>query len=527
MKNQFKAFIFSIITLSALFGMVSFLIVFFMPEKLHFVSDSLSAYGAKGYRLPDTEHIPPPNTEADVRTLKAFSKVFVNIAKHARPALAYIEVQKTVTQRQSPFPFDDFFFPFMPPPGGAPGGGGKQRKGIQQGAGSGFIVDLKEGYVVTNNHVVEDADNILVVTFDDRKFKAEVKGTDKNLDVAVLKLEKFTPMNLKQVSFGDSDRMEVGDWVVALGAPFELPQTLTVGVVSALGRESDVVGGSIGSLIQTDAAINPGNSGGPLLNLDGEVIGINTAILSRTGNFAGIGFAVPSNMARAASEALINEGKVTRGFVGITMGDLKDWSPDTLKSLGLSESQQGAIVSQVVPDSPASKAGLKPYDVIVSVNGSPIQKASQLKSRVTFTKPGDTLDIGIIRDGKNQNIKIQVMEFNEETLKKFGDNPREPQEKNSSSPTGEFGVRLEPLTPELKQRFGILSKQGLVVLSVLQESLAGAAGLQRGDVIIELNRQKVKTVKDAEKILKASKNKELIMLIERQGSEQLILIRNH
>ncbi|MFZ9521507.1 MAG: S1C family serine protease, partial [Silvanigrellaceae bacterium] len=275
MMRGTKRFAVAALIVCALFGIVSGGVLMFAPEKLDDVQNSLTALGSKGYKLPDVAPI-PHSSEQEIKTLKTFSKVFVNLAKQSRPALVFIKTRREAAPRgRGGFPFpDDFFFPFFPP------GGGPRDRGAQEAAGSGFIVDLKSGYVMTNNHVVQDATDITVQTFDDRKFKAKLVGSEPSVDVAVMKLENFTPGSLRQLGLADSDGVEVGDWVVALGAPFSLPQTLTVGVVSALGRGGVLGGGAIEDFIQPDAAINPGNSGGPLLNLDGKVIGINTAISS-------------------------------------------------------------------------------------------------------------------------------------------------------------------------------------------------------------------------------------------------------
>ncbi|MEY4064733.1 MAG: hypothetical protein RIR26_941, partial [Pseudomonadota bacterium] len=415
-----------------------------------------------------------------------------------------------------PFP-DDFFFPFFPP-----GGGGRER-GVQEAAGSGFLVDLKNGYVMTNNHVVQEANDITVQTFDDRKFKAKLVGREPSVDVAILKLENFTQGSLKQLGLADSDEVEVGDWVVALGAPFSLPQTLTVGVVSALGRGGVLGGGAIEDFIQTDAAINPGNSGGPLLNLDGKVIGINTAISSPTGSYAGIGFAVPTNMARLAAEMLINEGRVTRGFLGIDGRDFGELSPDVLKELKLTEDSPGTMIVGVVKGSPAEKAELKPYDVIQSLNGTSISSFSQLRTRLAFTKPGTEVKLGIVRDGKPMEVRVKIGQFSPEVANQETDENSD----SVSGVAGEFGLSLKPLSGELRKQLGIRAQQGILISAVSDDSYAAFAGLRRGDVIVEINRKPMKSIKDIESALKTSKDspRDLLFLIERNGRNQLIVLR--
>lgn len=520
-KQTMRNFLKTLFIGAAMFGIFSALVVLLAPEKISTMTDSLTALGNRGYKLPDPQAAPSV-PDADVKILKTFSKVFVNIGKATKPALVYIQTKTKVEAagRRSPFPFpDDFFFPFQPPGGGRGGG-------VQQGAGSGFIVDLKQGYVITNNHVVENADEITVQTDDDRKFKGKRVGADKYTDVAVVKLENFTPGSLKQVSFADSDQAEVGDWVIALGAPFELPQTLTVGVISATGR-MDVLGqNQLQDFIQTDAAINPGNSGGPLLNIEGRVIGINTAILSRTGAYAGIGFAVPSNMAKTVAEMLINDGKVTRGFLGINMQDFKELNAESLKELHVTPDTHGVLVSNVFPGGPADKAGLKPYDIVRSVNGQPVHSGAQLRNKIGFTKPGTDIKLGVLRDGKSVELTARVGTYSEDQGRAGRGTPRG--EDSGAAPlAAEFGMSLATLSPELRKQLNVESKHGVVITGIESDSIADEAMLARGDVIVEINRKAVKSVKDVENALKQAKDKgrDLLFLIERDGRPQIFNFR--
>lgn len=507
------------LALSAIFGIYSGGALLFAPEQLDNLKESVTALGSKDYTFPDSAPI-QHSPEEDIKALKTFSKVFVNLAKQSRPALVFIKTKREVQSRgRGGFPFpDDFFFPFFPP-----GGGGRDR-GVQEAAGSGFLVDLKSGYVLTNNHVVQDAADITVQTFDDRKFKAKLIGSEPSVDVAVLRLENFSAGSLKQLGLADSDVVEVGDWVVALGAPFSLPQTLTVGVVSALGRGGVLGGGAIEDFIQTDAAINPGNSGGPLLNLDGKVIGINTAISSPTGSSAGIGFAVPANMARLAAEMLINEGRVTRGFLGIDGRDFGELSPDVLRELKISENSQGTMIVGVVKGSPAEKAQLKPYDVIQSINGTTVTNFAQLRTRLAFTKPGTEIKLGILRDGRKIEVKVKIGQFSPEVAQQ---DELEDSQGKSSGVVGEFGLSLKNLNESLRKQLEIRSKKGVLVTGVAQDSYASYAGLRRGDVITEVNRRSVNSIKDIEAALKGTqdKPKDLLFLIERNGRNQLIVLR--
>jgi len=386
---------YALVCTAALVGVASLWVLFFAPDRIDDIRRSVSAMGA-AYQLPETPSL-VKHSEGEIAVLKTFSKVFSSVAKQARPSLVFIRTRREVQaqRRGRPFP-DDFFLPFAPPGFGPEEGRGGRDRGMQEGAGSGFIVDLAKGYVITNNHVVEDSSDIRVKLFDDREFKAKLIGREPSVDVAVIQLENFVAGGLRPVGFGNSDDVEVGDWVVALGAPFALPQTLTMGVVSAVGRGNIVGNGALEDFIQTDAAINPGNSGGPLLNLEGQVIGINTAISSPTGSSAGIGFAVPANMARLAVEQLINEGHVTRGFLGIEGRDFKDLSDDVLKNLKVEDSSPGTLVVNVVPGSPAEKAGLKPYDILRTLGGAPVTSFAQLRARLAFTPPGTKVKLGIV-----------------------------------------------------------------------------------------------------------------------------------
>lgn len=487
--------------------------------------DSFSGFNAvaqKNYKLP----LPSPgsvNTETDQKLLKTFSKVFVNLAKSSRPALVFIATKRQVQMRRNS-PEDFFFSPFFPgPPGG--GGGGRGRGGVQQGAGSGFIVDLNNGYIITNNHVIEGADEIIVKTFDNREFKAKVIGSDKSVDVGVLKVEGMAKdKNLKQIALANSDSVEVGDWVAALGAPFELPQTLTVGIVSALGRSISDNLSAVQDFIQTDAAINPGNSGGPLLDLEGKVIGINTAIYSSSGASAGIGFAVPSNMARQVAEMIINEGKVTRGFLGIEMSDVKDLGSDTLKQLKVTGNISGAMVRSVLANTPAEKGGLKPGDVIQEVNGSNIENASQLKAKVAFITPGQDVKMGIIRDGKKMTLTVKVGSSTDAERAVKGADGSASKAPNAKIIEG-FGLAVADLTPQLRNQYQVRGKQGVLVMDVAEGSPAAFAQLQRGDVILEIAKKPMKTVKDVEKALGSSKGRDLLFLIERDGRQIVFVLR--
>ena len=508
-----------LVSLCAALGVAFAYLIFFMPEKIDKVRNLISAQGG-GYKIPDFQsHV--KHEESDLKVMKTFSKVFVNIAKETRPALVFIRTQKeVVNRRRGGFPFnDDFFSPFF-----GPGFGFPEQKGMQEGAGSGFLVDLSKGYVITNNHVVDASDQIKVKTFDDREFSAKLLGKEPSVDIAVLQLQNFTPATLRQVGFGNSDEVQVGDWAVALGAPFGLPQTLTMGVVSALGRGNVIGNGALEDFIQTDAAINPGNSGGPLLNLEGQVIGMNTAISSPTGSSAGIGFAVPSNMIRAAAEMLINDGKLTRGYLGVEGRDFQDLSPDVLKKMALDPDSAGTLVVNVVQGSPAEVAGLKPYDVILSLNGAPITSFSQLRTKLAFTAAGTAVTLKIKRDGEEKNLQVTIGAFQEDRQSTLKSGKKE---RSDTFTNDVLGVTFQDLSPTLAKELGATAKKGAVVMELDGSGPAAQFGLERGDIIVEVNRKKVEDISDLEKALKKldKDSLELLLLIERNGRNQLLLFR--
>jgi serine protease Do len=513
-RNTFRKVGRSLVMLSAAFGLASGYILVFAPQKIESVTASMAAFGSKnGYQLPQSNGTVVP-TDLSPAQFRAFSKIFTNIGKQTRPALVYIESKRFVESRRNPL--EDFFFGFPGQGQGQGQGPGGRERGVQQGAGSGFIVDLKAGYVLTNNHVVEGSNELRVQTFDNRWFKAKVVGTHKDTDVAVIKLEEFSAKDLKQVSLANSDSVEVGDWVVALGAPFELPKTLTVGVVSALGRDGIMnEGSSIQDFIQTDAAINPGNSGGPLVDIDGRVVGINTAIYSPSRSNAGIGFAIPSNIVRTVAEQLINDGKVIRGYLGITMDAIPS-------SLGLPAGTEGVFVKSVQAKTPAEKAGLKPYDVIQAVDGNKISSPNELRRRIAFIKPNTDVSLSVLRDGKTNIIKARLDSYDEgiKLAQKEGKSDSTPQVLRS------FGLALDSLNPEIRKELNAKTKTGVVVADVNPNSEA-AQSFEKGDIILEVNRKNVHSPKELEKVFADSLAKEgdIVFLIERDGVNQLIVVR--
>jgi serine protease Do len=496
-KTKFKKTTIVTLSLCAFFGVVS-------AGVLHASSE---------YKLPPVT-TPTPLPGSDVVFLKSFSKVFSNISKSASPALVLIIAEKKVTVPQNDLG-DDFFFPFLPPQFR---GQGRQKQGVETDAGSGFFVDLKNGYVITNNHVIDSADKITVSTYENKKFKAKLIGTAKNLDIAVLKLEDFKSYGqLQQLSLADSDKVEVGDWVVALGAPFDLPQTVTMGVVSALKRSSDTLGiNGPNSFIQTDAAVNPGNSGGPLVDLNGQVIGMNTAIYSKSGGSVGIGFAIPSNTIRLVADSLINNGKVSQAYLGIEMYDLSKFSPQALKEMNVDPNTEGGLVMRVVPNSPAAKAGLQPYDIIQSIDDKAVKSPSDIQAQVMFLKPGTAAKIGVQRNKKHMDLSAVVTEFPKQE-NQISNRDKEDRKKSSQKWVSKYGLVLES------------NKKHVVISDMQRGSVADMAGLQKRDVILQVNRVAVNSVEDVEKVLEKSQtnnSNSIFLLMERDGDRFAVVLQN-
>lgn len=381
-------------------------------------------------------------------------------------------------------PFERFFGP-MP-----------KHQFKQRSLGSGFIIN-RDGFILTNNHVIENADEIVVKLANEKEYKAKVVGRDPRTDIAVIKIDDA--QDLATVSLGNSDELRVGQWVMAIGNPFGLEHTVTAGIVSAMGR---FIGqGNYDNFIQTDAAINPGNSGGPLINLKGEVVGINTAIFSRSGGNIGIGFAIPVNVAKDLLPELQEKGKVTRGWLGVMIQKI---TPDIAESLGLKDAK-GALVADVMKDGPAQEAGIKVGDVIVEFDGHAVKESTELPQLVGRTPIGKTVTLKVIRDKSSQTLSVKVGELKEEEV--------------AAAPGKEesFGLTVQPLTPDIAESLGISGEtKGVVVSGIEPGSSADDAGLRRGDVILEVNREPVKDLTTYRKALKgANKGKSLLLLVKR------------
>ena len=451
------------------------------------------------YLLPDTvsrvtyavESAKGRAAQERLETANDLSSAFKHVATALRPSVVSVSsVKKMKTQGnqrarpqipQIPEEFRRFFdddlfdrFDFetpMPP------------RGFQQhGVGSGLIVS-KDGYVLTNNHVVAGADEVTVQLSDDRKFDAKIVGTDAATEVAVLKIDVD---GLKPVKFGDSSVMEVGDWVVAIGSPFGLKETVTVGIVSALGR-ADVGITDYENFIQTDAAINPGNSGGPLVNLRGEVIGINTAIASRSGGNMGIGFAIPSNMARKVMGHLIEHGRVERGFLGAMIQDL---DPDLAASFNY-KGTGGVLLGDIVANGPADRAKLKSGDIVTRFDGKVVSDAAQLRNLVAGTKPDTSIKLEVFRDGRMLSVSVKVGLLESKLARTT------PQPKNDDLESEKLGMTVQTLNSEMALKLGYgEDAKGAVVTALTPGSPAAAAGIQSGDVIIEVGRTKIESAND-------------------------------
>ena len=428
---------------------------------------------------------------------------FSQIADQVRAGVVNIQVRKKVSNaefpssRGNPFgdrnPFGEFFGPF----------GGNQPERKSQGVGTGCIIS-QDGYILTNNHVVEGADQIKVKRSDGKEFDGRIIGRDPKTDLALVKIDGGS--DLKPLKLGDSEALKVGNWVVAVGSPFGLEQTVTAGIVSAKGR---VIGsGPYDNFIQTDASINPGNSGGPLINMQAEVVGINTAIIA---SGQGIGFAIPINMAKEIVPQLQKTGHVTRGLLGVNIQDL---TPELAKSFGLKDTQ-GALVAKVVPDGPAGKAGILQGDVVVKFNGQQVRAAKDLSRIVAGTPVGETVAVQVIREGKTVDLQAKVGEMEDESATAT--------EKDASHKT--LGISVQNLTPQIAGELGLKDTAGIVVTNVAPGSPAAEAMIRPGDVIKGINLKPVKHVDDfMQKIDKTKAGDTLLLLIAREQNSLFVTI---
>ncbi|MBI3754318.1 MAG: DegQ family serine endoprotease [Deltaproteobacteria bacterium] len=435
---------------------------------------------------------------------------FVKLAKELNPVVVNISTTQVVKQKPMvPFPefknpFEDFFGDEFRNFGEAP-----EREFKRQSLGSGFIIN-KEGYILTNNHVIENAEEIIVTLAEKggKEYKAKVVGRDARLDVALIKIDANG--DLPVAALGDSDKLEIGEWVMAIGNPFGLGHTVTAGIVSAKGR---VIGaGPYDNFIQTDAAINPGNSGGPLFNLRGEVIGINTAIIA---GGQGVGFATPINMVKDILLQLKEKGMVTRGWIGVSIQEV---TPDLAKSFGLKE-KQGALVSSVNKGEPADKGGIQAGDVIVEFDGKEIKEVNDLPRAVASISPGKSVKVKIIRDGKEKILTVTVGKMKEE------EEAAAVEEKGEKAPEKRLGLAVQSITPDIARRLELKDTEGVVVTQVRPDSPAAAEGIKSGDVIKEVNRKEVKNFKEYKEAMKAaSKSDTILFRIIRGGNTFYVAI---
>ena len=429
---------------------------------------------------------------------------FSHLAKKASPSVVNISTVKVIKGgRQVPLPFGpndpfrEFFERFF--------GDQAPRDFKQRSLGTGFIID-KQGFILTNNHVVEQTDEIKVTLNDKTEFDAKIIGRDPKTDLALIRIESDHP--LTPLPLGDSDKLEVGDWVIAIGNPFGLGHTVTAGIVSAKYRR--IGAGAYDNFIQTDASINPGNSGGPLLNTSGEVVGVNSAILSQSGGSVGIGFAIPINMAKDLLPQL-KKGKVVRGWLGVMIQEI---TPELKDKLNLKE-ERGALVGDVVAEGPADKAGIKRGDVIVSFDGKEISEANDLPFIVASTPVGKTVTVEVIRIGKKEHFQVQIEELKEE---------REAQVVSEARPN--LGLTVREITPELARNFGLSEASGVVVVQVQNNTPAQEAGLAPGDIILEMDQVPVKDLEQFNQMIGAYKVGDTILfLVERRGSTLYLTLK--
>ncbi len=488
---------------------------------------SLSCYYISASLLLLLFFIPPLSASAQdpnsIDTLRQMGKAFAKISEKASPAVVGIKASQTITQQMPDWPFgdpfgdDDIFEHFF----GRPSPRQRQRQQAPQppqtrkfqqlAQGTGFIVSA-DGYILTANHLVGDAEKVMVKEGNNQEAEAKVIGTDPDSDVAVIKIDGN---NLPFLELADSDKLEVGEWVLAIGNPFGLTHTVTAGIVSAKGRSGFRLA-AYEDYIQTDAAINPGNSGGPLLNLDGQVVGINTAIISPGGRSywagnVGIGFAIPINMAKSIYKQLVETGKVARGFLGVGIQDL---TAENARFFGLKPDAKGVLVPEVNKDSAAEKAGLKPGDVIIELNGKSVESAKDLQGRVSALKPDTDVELTILRDGKKEALtaklserpaKIQTAKGGPETLEKLG-------------------LSVQNLTDDLAGQYGYEGLTGVIVTQVESGSIAELAGIEPGALIMEVNRKPVENVKAFKQAIEDAAKEDSVLLRIRQGQASIFVV---
>jgi len=449
----------------------------------------------------------PPLPDEITSPARALSRAFSAVATHVQPSIVSITSQRTIREpREELLPFDnDFFRQFFGQPLPTP------RPRTLQGLGSGMIVD-KKGRILTNFHVVRDMDEINVQLADKRAFKAELVGSDPMIDVAVIQLKGEVPDDLPVVQLGDSDAVAVGELVMAIGAPFGLARTVTTGIISAKGRANMGIE-DYEDFLQTDAAINPGNSGGPLVNMHGEVIGLNTAIATSVGQFSGVGFAIPIKMIKTIMPVLLEGGTVERGFIGVGIQDIDS---ELARQFELPDTK-GALITQVNRGSPAEKAGLEVGDAIVEFQDNPVEDSSQLRNLVASTPPGTKAKLVIVRKGKERELTVTLGKLASDKMagSAAGEQPLEP-----------FGILVQPLTPDLAKRLDYENQQGVVMGKIIRGSPADQANLQVGDLISAVNRIPISDVDELREALgKTPDSKQVLLLVHRKGGRLFVVLQ--
>jgi serine protease Do len=441
-------------------------------------------------------------------------KAFTAVTKRVSPAVVFIKATKQSVPAGNMQGFGDlrgqipdelferFFGDRLPPMQGP------QQPQPRVGQGSGFIIS-EDGYILTNNHVVGQADRLDVTLHDGRVFEAKLIGTDKHTDVAIIKIEGD---DLPMLAMGDSDEIEVGEWVLAVGSPFGLSGTVTSGIVSAKGRNSMGIT-DYEDFIQTDAAINPGNSGGPLVNMRGEAIGINTAIVSRSGGYNGIGFAIPMNMAREICDQLMENGSVTRGFLGVIIQPL---TSELATSFNL-DSDKGVLIGDVNEDGPAGRAGLQRGDVVVELNGKPVEDMTTFRNRVAMIEPGKKAELEVVRDGKRQTISVKVGKLESTSMVAA---------KSSNAVEKQLGLSVQTLDKQLAEKLGVEGEQGVVITNVAPGSEASRQGLRPGMVIKEVNHKSVKDASQFAELVEASEDgSSLLLLVQHDEHTRFVVLK--
>jgi len=449
----------------------------------------------------------------EIDDLRRTSKALSAVAKSSVPAVVFIKVEKTIEvgsvmtpgrpfEYNDPFGFfgDEFFDRFfrhrLP---------SQPRERKQIGQGSGFIID-QQGYILTNNHVVGNADVINVKLSDGRELKAKLIGSDEKSDVAVIKIDED---DLPTIPLGDSDDLEIGELVIAIGNPFGLTESLTLGIVSAKGR-STVGITEYEDFIQTDAAINPGNSGGPLINLQGEVVGINTAIFSQSGGNMGIGFAIPINMVRNIKEQLVKKGKVTRGQLGVIIGDLEK---DFAEYFNI-DSSKGVVVNDVLKDSPAEKAGIERGDIILEINGRKVEDVGQLRNTVAMASPGTKVKLLVYRNGRKKTVTVKIGELSDSIA-----------QAETSDLSEKLGMSLQEMNEDIRRFYGDSEEKGVIVSRIVPGSHAEMAGIRPGNIILSVNQKEVRSIQDVNSALRESvKTKKVLLLIKAERFTRFVVI---